>query len=539
MAEIVLIQPYTGSWDEMSLRYPESLLAVASVPVSKGYDTVLVDQRVSDDFEGDLARAVGPETVVFGVTAITGEQIKYALKVSRLLKEKYPRIPVCWGGIHATLVPEQTASHELVDYVVVGDGEYVFCELFERLRDGQSLEDLRGLVYKTGDADLVSTAGQLERQAVGKKDSYIYVRKNGSADVIRDMDALPPIPYELLQLDKYNVFHVDGNFRSATLNTSRGCPFRCKFCSDPVINEGRWRGYSAEVVIKKVRELYDRYGVRMVYFQDDYFPGSKKRFISILNGLAEFGRDLKWSTLGIRADTLSKLTDEEWDLLWRSGCHSLEVGIESGNERVLKALSKGETLEEMRVVNERLANYDIKVKYTLIVGFPGESEAEIKDSLKFAADLEAVNPHAYCLIFNFMPIIGTPFYHDALAEGFKEPQTLEEWAYMDFDKWLQHYQGWAAKDKIGWLQAVNFVSYFHNKNVGYKFGNSPLLRFCFMLYHPVARWRFNHSFYDYCFEIKLQRFLVATKFALRRWRQSMKIGVRAEETSPQAAKQEV
>ncbi|WP_460019663.1 B12-binding domain-containing radical SAM protein [Magnetospira thiophila] len=523
----------------MSLRYPESLLAVASVPVSKGYDTVLVDQRVSDDFEGDLARAVGPETVVFGVTAITGEQIKYALKVSRLLKEKYPRIPVCWGGIHATLVPEQTASHELVDYVVVGDGEYVFCELFERLRDGQSLEDLRGLVYKTGDADLVSTAGQLERQAVGKKDSYIYVRKNGSADVIRDMDALPPIPYELLQLDKYNVFHVDGNFRSATLNTSRGCPFRCKFCSDPVINEGRWRGYSAEVVIKKVRELYDRYGVRMVYFQDDYFPGSKKRFISILNGLAEFGRDLKWSTLGIRADTLSKLTDEEWDLLWRSGCHSLEVGIESGNERVLKALSKGETLEEMRVVNERLANYDIKVKYTLIVGFPGESEAEIKDSLKFAADLEAVNPHAYCLIFNFMPIIGTPFYHDALAEGFKEPQTLEEWAYMDFDKWLQHYQGWAAKDKIGWLQAVNFVSYFHNKNVGYKFGNSPLLRFCFMLYHPVARWRFNHSFYDYCFEIKLQRFLVATKFALRRWRQSMKIGVRAEETSPQAAKQEV
>ncbi len=520
MAEIVLVQPYTGSWDEMSIRYPESLLSVASVPVAKGYDVVILDQRTSPNFEAELDRAVGSETVIFGLSAITGEQVKYALRLSQLLKEKYPHIPLCWGGIHATLVPEQTVRHPLIDYAVVGDGEYVFCELFERLRDGAPVGDLRGVVYKT-DAGIASNAGELEVTERGDRGAFTFVRKNGTADIIRDMDSLPPLPYHLIDFDKYSVFHLKDGRRSATLNTSRGCPYRCKFCSDPVINEGKWRGYSSKVVLEKVRHLYEVQNVGMIYFQDDYFPGSKKRFIEILKGLGEFDGDLKWSTLGVRADTLCKLSDEEWELLARSGCHSLEIGIETGNEKTLARINKAETIGEMREVNQKLANYDIKVKYTLIVGFPFETKEEIMDSLRFAVELETVNPNAYCLIFNFMPIIGTPFYKDALGQGFKEPQTLEEWGHMDFDSWLRHYRSWAAKDYIDWLEAISFVSKFHNKNVGYKFGNSALLRFCFTLYHPIAKWRFRHNFYDYCIEVEMQRWLLATKFALRRGYQKL------------------
>jgi len=124
MAEIVLIQPYTGTWDEMSVRPPESLLAVAATPYVKGYDIKIIDQRLSKNFERELDQAMGPETVLVGITAITGPQIKYALKVTRFVKEKY-KIPVCWGGVHATLVPEQTAEHPLIDYVIVGDGDFV------------------------------------------------------------------------------------------------------------------------------------------------------------------------------------------------------------------------------------------------------------------------------------------------------------------------------------------------------------------------------------------------------------------------------
>ena len=245
------------------------------------------------------------------------------------------------------------------------------------------------------------------------------------------------------------------------MNTSRGCPFRCKFCSDPALNEGKWRGLSAEKVLSKVEFLNKEHGINLFYFQDDYFPGSKRRFIKILEGLKKYKREIKWTTLGIRADTLVKLTDEQWDLMWESGCHSLEIGIESGNERVIKFVNKAETLEEMRTANRKLAKYDIKVKYTLIVGFPGETEHEINDTVRFAMELERENPNAYTLIFPFMPIVGTPFFNDALNMGFKEPKSLEEWESMDFDQWTKRYRGWASPKLTRKLEAINFTSYFH------------------------------------------------------------------------------
>jgi anaerobic magnesium-protoporphyrin IX monomethyl ester cyclase len=521
MAEIVLIQPYTGSWDEMSIRFPESLLAIAAVPVSKGYDVRIIDQRVSDDFEQELEDAVGPETRIFGVTAITGEQIGFALKVSRLLKDRFPHIPLCWGGVHATLVPEQTAAHPLIDYVVVGDGEYVLCELYERLRDGKTVEDLRGLIYKSKEG-VHSNAGAVEMLTVGKEGSYTFVRRNGQADLIRNMDALPHLPYHLLNLDAYSVFQTEDGRRSATLNTSRGCPFRCKFCSDPVINEGHWRGFSAPKLLEKVSHLVNDFNVGMIYFQDDYFPGSKTRFIEVLKGLAAYERKLLWATAGIRADILAKCSDEEFDLLYRSGCHSLEIGIETGNERVLKLVNKGETLDEMRAVNARLAKYGIKVKYTLIVGFPTETKEEVEDTLRFAAELERVNPNAYCLIMNFLPIIGTPFYFEALKQGFQEPRSLEEWAHMEFDNWMKHYRSWASPELINWLQAINFVSFFHNSNVKYKFSGSWLLRLSFALYHPVAAWRFRNNFYGFFIEHRLKQIVLGAKYQLRQLTRALK-----------------
>jgi len=516
MADMILIQPYTGTWDEMSIRHPEGLLAVAAVPVDKGYDVRVIDQRVTSTFEADLDEAVGPETKLIGLTAITGQQIKYALKVTQEVKARYPDIPICWGGVHATLVPEQTASHPLVDFVVVGDGDLVFCELYERLRDGLPLNDLRGIVYKEKDGAVRSNVGEIELKTVTDDGSYMVLRKNGSADVIRDLDSLPELPHHLLQMDKYRVFFTEDGRKSATMNTSRGCPFRCKFCSDPVLNEGKWRGFSAKRVLEKVDTLYREHGIRLIYFQDDYFPGSKRRFIEVLEGLKKYNRDIGWCTLGIRADTLVKLNDEQWDLLYDSGCHSLEIGIESGNERVIKLINKAETLDEMRQANQRLANYDIKVKYTLIVGFPGETEDEMMDTVKFAMELERVNPNCYCLIFPFMPIVGTPFYYDAVDMGFRNPETLEEWENMDIDMWTKKYRGWASPELTRKLEAINFTSYFHNKNVGYKFGGSALLRTCFRLYHPIAKWRFKTQNFNFFFEDHLKDGLLYMKYLVRR-----------------------
>jgi radical SAM superfamily enzyme YgiQ (UPF0313 family) len=498
----------------MSVRFPESLLAVAAVPVFKGYDVRIVDQRLTDNLYADVAHLVGPDTVVFGITAITGQQIKYALEITSHLKQAYPQIPVCWGGVHATLLPEQTAEHPHIDYVIAGDGYYSLCDLFERLRDGGPLDSVPGLVFKDRGGTIRSNAAGRAWNASQQR----YERKVGIAQVQRGMDSLPPPPYHLIQVDRYNVFDADDGRRSATLTTSRGCPYQCRFCSNPVLNEGTWRGFSPQEVLSRVDVLYRKYGFRIIYFQDDYFPGSKQRFLEILRGLRRYNREVLWSTLGIRADILASLTNDEWDLLYASGCHSLEIGIESGSPRIIRLLNKGEDLEQMRKANAILARYSINIKYTMIVGFPGETEAEIIDTLRFATELETTNRHAYCIIFTFLPIVGTAFYEEAVRHGFAVPESLQEWAGMEFDGWMKKYRNWTSPQRRRLLEAISFVSYFHNMNVAYKFGGSRLLRGAFALYHPIAHWRFRHRCFSYCVEMDLKDRFFAFRDKLRRAR---------------------
>jgi len=223
MADIILIQPLTGTWDEMSIRLPESLLAVASVPVAKGYSVRIIDQRTSKNFISEIDSSIEKHTGIIGITAITGEQIRHALYVTRLVKARHPNVPVCWGGVHATLLPEQTIAHHLIDFVVVGDGENTFCALFERLRDGISLDGLHGLLYKN-EGRIFSNAGRLEVKQSLSEGRYSVKRIDGQVDLIREMDCLPPLPYHLLNMEDYAVFDADNGSRSATLNTSRGCP---------------------------------------------------------------------------------------------------------------------------------------------------------------------------------------------------------------------------------------------------------------------------------------------------------------------------
>ena len=188
----------------------------------------------------------------------------------------------------------------------------------------------------------------------------------------------------------------------------------------------------------------------------------------------------------------------------------------SGNERVIRIVNKAETLDEKRVTNQKLAKYDIKVKYTLIVSFPGETESEMMDTVRFACELQDTNPNVYTFIFMFLPIIGTPFYDQAIKEGFKGPGKIEDWEHMEFDTWLRNYRSWSSVRLVRKMEAISFTSYFANKNVEYKFSNSSLLRLCFKLYHPIARWRFRNQKFGFFIEHHLKDDILDAKFAIRR-----------------------
>jgi radical SAM superfamily enzyme YgiQ (UPF0313 family) len=487
---ILLIQPRTGSWDVMSMRFPESLLAVAAVPRQRGYEVDLLDQRLDRRWKRTLVKLLSKKPILVGITSMTGEQIGYMLDILKVVRS-ISSLPIVLGGIHATLLARQSVEHEFIDVVCEGEGDLTLYEIAEALYEKKDLSNIKGIYFKK-DREVVYT---------------------GKREKIKDLDSLPMPPYEMLSMDRYSVFEI-GKGRSATVFTSRGCPYRCKFCASPVVYP-TWRPFSAKRVMENVRLLQERYNVSNIYFQDDNIAGSLSRFRELINELSSMNKKVRWGTLGIRADAICKLDKKDLDMLIESGCHDLDIGVESGNKRVNNFIRKDEDLESIEEANKRLAPYPIKIKYTFIAGFPTETQKEVKESVDFAIDLCKVNKHAYSLFFVFAPIVGTEFYKLALRYGFKEPGTLDGWRYLQLDGWLERYPNWLSKKEIKRVQALSFVSYFANQNTSYKF-TKLYMRIIFFLYHPIARFRFRNQFFFLFVEDFLHRAIFGIKSFIER-----------------------
>lgn len=483
--DAILIQPQTGIWDTMSLRVPESLLAVSAVAASKGYNLVILDQRIEKKWKEKLEKYLKEKPLCVGITSMTGEQIKYAIEIMDFIKSRI-NVPIVFGGAHATLLPKQTLRYKDIDIVVTGEGDYTFYEILESLENKRPPQSVKGIYYK--------------------KNRKIHC--TGPRETINNLDSLPDYPYSLINIEDYETFELKGG-KSISIITSRGCPHKCKFCAIPIIYP-TWRGYSVEKIIKKIRELQKDYNISNFYFQDDNLGGNLPRFIDLTTELTKLDKKIKWGTLGIRADTLSFLNDEQLELIYKSGCHDLDIGVETGSKRISKFINKGEDIETIIETNKRLAKFPIKLKYTFMIGFPTETREERKESIDLALKLQKENPYAYTLFFTFTPVMGTEFFNLASKYGFKKPQSLEGWANLRFEDWLEKYPSWLNKKEINEIETVSFVSYFANRNVFYKFTRS-FFKILFFLYYPIAKFRFKTNFFRFPIELKLRKLLFNLK----------------------------
>jgi len=482
---VVLIQPRTGSWDYLGARIPEGLLGIASIPVKEGYNVTVIDQRVENDWEEKLKTALKANPIVVGTTAMTGPQIKHSLEISKIVKEFNKDIPVMWGGMHPTMQPHQTLGVKEVDIITTGEGELTFAELVHTLERNGDLGKVKGIWFK--------------------KDGKVMI--NEPRPNIKNLDELPDLPYHLVDLKNYYAVDFRGK-PSIILTTSRGCPYRCTFCIDPAVHKNTWRAYSSDRVIEKMRHIIDTYGIKDFFFQDDNFGTDPNRVKEILRGIIREFDDVAWGTLGIRADAICRMDEEYQELLVKSGCKNIDVGVESGSPRMIELMKKDENVEHFIQANRIMAKLGIVTKYTFILGFPTETEDDIKLSKKLALTLMRENENAYCLFFTFCPYLGTEAWELSVKNGFKPPATLDEWANFDFDGWTKNAPAWLDKKRLKIIDNINFTSYFMNKNVKYKI-NSRVGKILFDLYNPVARFRFKHNFYHFPVERKVRDKLLA------------------------------
>ncbi len=438
-------------------------LLMAAVSLYRNYPVVIIDQIVDKDWRSRLEGELKRNPLCVGVSAMTGTQILEGLKASRIARRH--GCPVVWGGIHPTIQPESTLAHELVDYVVAGEGEVSFAELVGALAAGRGGEGIPGVWYtKNGQGHFG-----------GERDRFVK------------LDELPEIPYHLVDLRKY----IKPSARGNTLNlyTSRGCPQECTFCYNESINRRRWRPFSAERTLDDIHRILAEFpDIRHLQFWDDSFFTHLKRARRIAEGLAEVSPAITWSALGTHVREVHRMDDDYLTCLQKSGCKEMLIGVESGSEKILEIIKKDFHLDELFAANRKLRNFGITPTYTFISGVPGEDDTDLRKSIEVMFKLKEDNPDI--ILGNVKPLIcypGTAVYGRALELGFEPPESLERWGDYTWGNYTQMAYPWVTPARKRLLNHLYFYTVLMNPE--YMFIRSKLFTFIARMLLPLATWR--------------------------------------------------
>lgn len=460
---VVLVQPAIGEWDWVRSRphFPLGLLQAAA-GVARAFPTVLVDQRTDPGWRGSLQGHLDRDPLCVAVTSMSGRQIGHALAASRHVKQVRPRVPVIWGGLHASMLPEQTLREPSIDVVVRGEGERTFAELVQALAAGSGPEDIPGLSFRDGAS----------------------IRHNPDRPFL-DLQEVPEVPYDLVRVEDYLP-----EFRgvpSLNVETSRGCPNRCAYCYNYRYNRCTWRWQEPARVLERLRYAVERLGVRGFYVTDDNFFARRSRGIEIARRIRDEGLGIQWQLQGVEIETVRAMDHQDLELLTVSGCVRFSFGADSGSDRILTRLRKKHTVRDLLEVNRRLADHDLTLYYSFLSGIPTETPEDLERTLDVILQVLDENPNARVSpLYNYFPFPGAPLYEEIVeSHGYRPPERLEDWARIDYGSTNIPYLSPALRGKLErlYLPTLFLDRKFHEYNT------RAWLRFLSDLYRPVARFR--------------------------------------------------
>ncbi len=488
LGKILLIYPITGmDVFGINVGLPLSCLYLGTVLTRIGYRVEILDERISQDFEQDVAASIARERPLFvGISSMTGIQIRGGLKAARAVRNTDPALPIVWGGVHPTLCPDSTLKDSLCDIAVLGEGEITTIELADCLRGGGDPGAVKGIGFKR-DGRLVFTEKR---------------------PMIEDLDVIPRPDYDLIQMERYFTRAPSTDEAQLQVVTSRGCPFDCEFCYNLKFNERRFRYHSAERTVADILDLQERFGVNAIFIEDDYFFGHPGRVEKICDLLIEKGSKLLIQ-VPCRIDYLYRQNDEMLAKLYRAGFKELWIGVESGSESRLKEIMKRMTLKQVLEVNEMLARSDVYVKYGFMAGFPKEERQETLETVDFMFQLLTSNPHAgVAPVAVYTPYPGTTLYDKTrLMHGVQFPDTLEGWSHFHFG---ENNNPFLSPRQKKFISKINVMSRFFERRAFERFCNNrfkPLLMLVYSVYYRYLRLRLRWRFFEFMPEIPLIRLM--------------------------------
>jgi anaerobic magnesium-protoporphyrin IX monomethyl ester cyclase len=414
--KILLINPpqtfFPGS-DPPAANLPLGLMYIAAVLDEAEYNVEILDAFMTDSpfrKKGDttevgmLYERIKEEIQrrkpdIVGIANPFTSQVEHAIRVADIVKEVDPTILTVVGGPHVTVVPTEFLEEaKNVDIVAIGEGEYTMVDIVSFFEGNKKIDDIEGIAHRRN----------------GK------VVLNSPRQFIEDLDELPYPAYHLVDMEQYlnpkTIEYRSFQKRALSMITSRGCPFNCSFCSVHLHMGKTFRAHSVDYVVDHIEHLVNEYRVKMIYFEDDNLTFDIKRFEAICDKIIERDIKFQWETPnGVRADYL---TLELLKKMKKTGCQSVFVGIESGDQYILdNIIGKSLKLENVIEFAKMCKKIGLKTGAFYIIGFPGETKETMRNTLKFALMLKRKYDVGMHLLFA-TPSYGTRLYEECQKKGY-------------------------------------------------------------------------------------------------------------------------
>jgi radical SAM superfamily enzyme YgiQ (UPF0313 family) len=392
---------YSGMAFAAPIEPPLGLAFIAAMLRQRGFDVRLIDSTTLGYGLPQLQRLIvqwRPQLV--GISANT-PVYPVALEAARMVKRAAPEATVVLGGCHPTVFPQRVIANPEVDAVVVGEGEQTMAEIAAAVAAGRDLTGIAGVVHRR-DGQVVS---EPERP------------------FIEDLDSLPPPAFDLLPLRKYRIsLGMARHTPAISMMASRGCPMNCKFCTSPGIWKRCWRRHSPRYVGEVLQTLALRHGVRHVQFRDDTFTVNQQWVEGICDELLRRGLRLSWDCYS----TVSLVREDMARRMKQAGCTCLSMGIESGNDEMLRKY-KGTSTDEVRQKMALLRRVGLQTRLFFMLAPPAERREHLDETLAFALELDP----DFAMFTPTLPLPGAALYDELLQAGVPLP---------DYDHQLQNFQ---------------------------------------------------------------------------------------------------
>jgi radical SAM superfamily enzyme YgiQ (UPF0313 family) len=481
---LVLYNPQSSAGRKPIL--PMSLLALGAL-LEGECEYVIVDGNLHLDPLQVLDRTIRETgATMLGVTVMPGPQLNQATPLCRQLKAIHPQLTIIWGGYFPTQHYEVCLRSGYVDYVVRGHGEVVFKHLVAALLRGGDPTALPGLAYR---------------------DPATGAAKSNPLAPIPSPDAMPDFPYHRVDLGRYVRKTFMGD-RTLPHHSSYGCPFFCNFCAVVNMVNGRWVAQSAERTAEVTRGLVERWNVNAVEFYDNNFFVHEAR-------TAEFAERIKDLGIGwwgeARVDTMLKYSDRTWELMRDSGLKMVFLGAETGSDETLKRMNKGGTSTVGKTLDlvRKMADYGVVPELSFVLGNPPDPAKDVRDTIAFIRKVKAINPASEVILYLYTPVpLAGDLYDQAKANGFRFPESLEEWidpSWQEFSQRRSAKMPWISdplRRQLHDFERVLNAYYPTTTDIKLTGTRRTLLR-------GLAAWRYHLGFYRFPLELRVLHKLFA------------------------------